>query len=114
VSPDAFRSALEWAAVALESASAVTILGGAATAVYHVARRLDVSRARHSLSHALLLALDFAIGADVIKVAATPELATVLVVGGIVAIRIALTLTIGWELRRGSLAPSAGRDATDV
>jgi uncharacterized membrane protein len=63
-----------------------------------------VTQARQSLSHALLLALDFAIGADLVKVAATPELATVLVVGAIVAIRIALTLVIVWELGQGSTA----------
>lgn len=52
------------------------------------------------LSDTILLALDFAIGADIIKVAANPELSTVFVVGGVVAIRIALTLVIVWELRR--------------
>jgi len=98
--------------VILESASALTILVGAAFAVHRVAWRRDVTQARHALSHALLLALDFAIGADLVKVAATPELATVLVVGGIVAIRIALTFVIVWELRQGSalaITDSMGR-----
>jgi uncharacterized membrane protein len=93
------------AVVLLELASAVTIVVGAAFAVRRVAWRRDVTQARHTLSHALLLALDFAIGADILKVAMTPELATVLVVGGIVAIRIALTLVIVWELRQGSAPP---------
>ena len=69
-------------------------------AIVMLARRRGVTQARHALSNTILLALDFAIGADIVKVAANPELSTVLVVGGVVAIRIALTLVIVWELRR--------------
>jgi uncharacterized membrane protein len=95
-----FHAALGAAASVLEAASALTILSGAGLAVLTVARRRGITEARHAASNAILLALDFAIGADIIKVAADPELSTVLVVGGVVAIRIALTLVIVWELRR--------------
>jgi uncharacterized membrane protein len=90
----------------LEAASTVTILGGAGLAIAALARRRSITEARHMLSNAILLALDFAIGADIVKMAANPELATVLVVGGVVGIGIALTLVIVWELRR---APPARR-----
>lgn len=95
-----FHAALGAAASALEAASALAILAGAGLAVFALARRRGITEARRALSNAILLALDFAIGADIIKVAADPELSTVLVVGGVVAIRIALTLVIVWELRR--------------
>ena len=97
---EVFQLALTAAVSALEAASTLTILGGAGLAFVTLARRRGITEARHTLSNAILLALDFAIGADIIKVAANPELSTVLVVGGVVAIRIALTLVIIWELRR--------------
>ena len=107
-SPEAFDSALGAAVVALEAASTLTILAGAGLAIVALARRLGITQARHAFSNAILLALDFAIGADIVKVAANPELSAVLVVGGVVAIRIALTLVIVWELRHGPPVPSVG------
>jgi uncharacterized membrane protein len=95
----AFLAAAVWV---LEAAATVTILGGAGLAILALARGQGITQARHALSNAILLALDFAIGADIVKVAANPEFSTVLVVGGVVAIRIALTLVIVWELRRGA------------
>ena len=100
--PEAVAAFLTAAVWVLEAAATVTILGGAALAVVALARGRGITAARHALSNAILLALDFAIGADIIKVAANPEFSTVLVVGGVVAIRIALTLVIVWELRRGA------------
>jgi uncharacterized membrane protein len=96
-----FHAALGAAAAALEAASTVTILSGAGLAILALARRRGITQARHELSDAILLALDFAIGADIVKVAASPELSTVFVVGGVVVIRVALTLVIVWEQRRG-------------
>jgi uncharacterized membrane protein len=98
--PEVFGVFLSVAIWVLEAASTVAILGGAGLALVALAQRRGVTQARHALSNAILLALDFAIGADIVKVAANPELATVLVVGGVVAIRIALTLVIVWELRQ--------------
>lgn len=104
-----FQIALTAAVWALEAASTLTILGGAVTAIVMLARRRGITQARHALSNTILLALDFAIGADIVKVAANPELSTVLVVGGVVAIRIALTLVIVWELRREPAAQALQR-----
>jgi uncharacterized membrane protein len=100
--PEAVGTFLTAAVWVLEAAATVTILGGAALAVVALAQGRGITQARHALSNAILLALDFAIGADIVKVAANPEFSTVLVVGGVVAIRIALTLVIVWELRRGA------------
>lgn len=97
---EVFQAALTAAVWALEAASTLTILGGAGLAILMLIRRRGITDARHALSDTILLALDFAIGADIVKVAANPELSTVLIVGGVVAIRIALTLVIVWELRR--------------
>jgi uncharacterized membrane protein len=99
--PEAVGAFLTAAVWILEAAATITILGGAGLAILALARRRSITEARHALSNAILLALDFAIGADIVKVAANPEFSTVLVVGGVVAIRIALTLVIVWELRRG-------------
>ncbi len=105
---DVFHAALGAAVAVLEAASTLTILGGAGLAILALVRRRGITQARHALSDAILLALDFAIGADIVKVAANPELSTVFLVGGVVAIRISLTLIIVWELRRepaGQLLP---------
>ena len=112
--PEAIGALLGAAVWVLEVASTITILGGAGLAVVTLARGRGITQARHALSNAILLALDFAIGADIVKVAANPELATVLVVGGVVAIRIALTLVIVWELRRGPPDERIQEDARGV
>jgi uncharacterized membrane protein len=105
---EGFDAALGAAVATLEAASTLTILAGAGLAMVALARRRGITEARHALSNGILLALDFAIGAVIVKVAANPELSTVYVVGGVVAIRIALTLVIVWELRHGPPLPSVG------
>jgi uncharacterized membrane protein len=105
---EVFHAALGLAATTLEAASTITILAGAGLALFVLARRRGITQARHALSNAILLALDFAIGADIIKVASDPEMSTVFLVGGVVAIRIALTFVIVWELRHGPLLATVG------
>lgn len=90
---DAIRSV----ALGLELLAAATIVAGAIWAL--VSLRQGLSRARSRISQSLLLALDFTIGADVLKVAVAPNMDDVLIVGAIVLIRIALTFTLVWELR---------------
>jgi uncharacterized membrane protein len=108
--PELFYAALTVAIGFLEAASTLAIVGGAGLAILALGRRRDLMYARQLLSNSILLGLDLAIGADIIKVAANPSLATVLVVGGVVVIRIALTLMIVWELRLGRPVPDQGGD----
>jgi uncharacterized membrane protein len=55
--------------------------------------------ARHEFSHALLLGLDFTIGADTLKLAAAPDLSSAALAAGVTAVRIALTFTLLREVR---------------
>ena len=75
-------------------------MGGAVAALAVLARERDPTRARRAMSQMLLLALDFTIGADILKgVAAPPDLVTVEVVAVVAFIRIVLTFALQRELR---------------
>ncbi|HXQ93123.1 MAG TPA: DUF1622 domain-containing protein [Nitrososphaerales archaeon] len=68
-------------------------------------QRRDAAEARHQFSHALLLGLDFIIGADMLKLAIAPDLSAAALAAGVTAVRIALTLTLLRE-QRPAVAPS--------
>jgi uncharacterized membrane protein len=86
--------------LALEGVAALLIVGGGVAAISVLVRGRDPAHARHAMSHMLLLALDFTIGADILKgVAAPPDLASVGVVAVVVLIRIVLTFALQRELR---------------
>lgn len=113
----AARTFLDGVAIALEVAAALVIViaGARAFAAFLPAllsRRMH-NRApenlRHQFGRSLLLGLDFAIGADIVKVAIDPTFQTALVTGLVVLIRTALTLVLELEVRRGGDAPPADR-----
>lgn len=86
--------------LALEGVAALLIVGGGAAAIGVLVRGRDAAHARHAMSDMLLLALDFTIGADILKgVAAPPDFASVGVVAVVVLIRIVLTFALQRELR---------------
>jgi uncharacterized membrane protein len=86
--------------LALEGVAALLIVGGGAAALAVLARGRDATSARHAMSQMLLLALDFTIGADILKGIATPQdLQAVAVVAVVVVIRIGLTFALQRELR---------------
>jgi len=66
----------------LELVAAAIILGGGVWAVATLVRRRDASEARHEFSHALLLGLDFTIGADMLKLAVAPDLSAAALAAG--------------------------------
>jgi uncharacterized membrane protein len=69
-------------------------------------RRRDASQARHEFSHALLLGLDFTIGADMLKLSVAPDPLAAALAAGVTAVRIALMLTLLREIRpANALAP---------
>jgi uncharacterized membrane protein len=90
---------LGWVIPLLEAGAALVILGGGVWALATLARRRGAAEARHQFSYALLLALDFTIGADMLKLAAAPDLSAAALAAGVTGVRIALTLTILLELR---------------
>lgn len=97
---DLFLAGIGFIILALEAVAALLIVGGAAAAISVLVRGRDPARARHAMSHMLLLALDFTIGADILKGVATPrDLASVEVVAVVVLIRIGLTFALQRELR---------------
>lgn len=95
-------------ALALEGAAGAIILVGAVKALAQFARHAlepvdEIERrlgVRHNFGRNLLLALDFTIGADLLKVASAPSLEAVTIAGLVVLVRIALTLVLQFELAR--------------
>jgi uncharacterized membrane protein len=83
----------------LELVAASIILGGSAWSIVTLISRRDPEQARHQFSRALLLGLDFTIGADILKLAAAPDLSAAALAAGVTAVRIALTLTLMREVR---------------
>lgn len=98
---------IDGVALALELAAAMIIAVAALRAFWQFARAFprhnDDQRFAHDLRHrfgrSLLLALDFAIGSDVLAVATAPSLDRVIVAGLVVLARVILTLTLEHELR---------------
>lgn len=100
---DALYAAIGLISVALEAVAAIIIVSGGAAAIGVLVRARDATQARHAMSQMLLLALDFTIGADILKgVAAPADLSAVAVVAVVVLIRLALTFALQRELRAGS------------
>jgi uncharacterized membrane protein len=86
-------------ALALETVAALVIVAGSVAAISVFLRARDPTRARHAMSHILLLALDFTIGADILKsVAAPADASSVAVLGLVVLVRIALTFALRSEV----------------
>jgi uncharacterized membrane protein len=83
----------------LELVAATIILGGGVCSIATLVRLHDAMQARRDFSHALLLGLDFTIGADMLKLAAAPNLSAAALAAGVTGVRIALTLTLLREQR---------------
>lgn len=91
--------------LALEAAAAISILVSAGRAfldfLSHLLRGDTLGRAeRERFARGLLLGLDFTIGSDVLKIALSPQLDEVLVVGLVVLARVVLTLVLEHEINR--------------
>jgi uncharacterized membrane protein len=101
---EAVRSAMEWAAFALDTFAVSVILGGIVIAAFRcrLIRTIVspdspgvVSKFKHQLVSSLLLGLDLLVASDVIHTAALePTLYGVATLGLLVVVRIALT----WSL----------------
>jgi len=104
-----FTAAIGVIILALEGVAALLIVGGGTAALAVLARGRDATSARQAMSQMLLLALDFTIGADILKgIAAPQDLQAVAVVAVVVVIRIGLTFALQRELRprsEGRVAP---------
>lgn len=92
---------LEFAVVALEMAAAAVILVSAAWALaqWAAARFHGTGALRRRFGRSLLLALDIAIGADVLKVALVPTLLAAMTIGITVLVRVVLAVVLAWEIR---------------
>lgn len=98
--------------VALEAAAALVILvAGARAFVGFVARTVRSVEGhaahrplRHEFGRSLLLALDFAIGSDVLRVALAPSFQGVAMAGLVVVVRTVLTVVLEYELGKESSA----------
>lgn len=109
------RVFLEGTVLLLEVATAAIILHAAVRALLHLTF-LKSGHARHPVrqdfGRALLLALDFAIGGDVVRVALTPTLTGAATAGLVILARVILTFVLEHELKqdkdRPEGAPSSG------
>lgn len=100
-----FRQAVGAAVMALEAVVLALILWAAALAVVDLVR----TRRRHEprgtdgvrqrFGRHLLLALDFAIGSDVLKVAVAPTLEAAAIAALVVLVRVVLTFALEHELK---------------
>ena len=99
--------------VALEAAAALVILIAGAKAFWgflaRTVRRAEGRAAhrplRHDFGRSLLLALDFAIGSDVLRVALAPSFQGVAIAGLVVLVRTVLTLVLEFEMRKEETKP---------
>lgn len=57
---------------------------------------------RHQLAYYLLLSLEFLIAADIIKTIVQPGLEELAILGGVLAIRTVVSLSLTWELKSKS------------
>ncbi len=89
--------------ISLELVAAAIILGGGSRALATLVRVRDAEVARHEFSRALLLGLDFTIGADMLKLAVAPDLSAAALAAGVTAVRIALTLSLMREVRTAGM-----------
>lgn len=117
-----FEAAVGGVVLGLEAAAALVILvAGVKALLGFLARTLrpgDGHAAHRSLrqdfGRSLLLALDFTIGSDMLKVALAPTFEGVAIAGLVVAVRTALTLVLGYELRKeGPEAAEVDADAPE-
>lgn len=111
---ESFRSFIELVVTILEGAAAVVIIGAAGKALYRFVRVVSGTAQSEEAKGAaaaplsvhiefgrfLLLALDFTIGSDVLKLSITPTLQDVSVAAVVVGIRVVLTLLLQYELSK--------------
>lgn len=103
-----FEAAMGGVALGLEAAAAFIILvaglralGGFVLRTVRPSHGPSASRSlRHEFGRSLLLALDFTIGSDLLRVALAPSLQAVGLAGLVVLVRIALTLVLEYELNK--------------
>lgn len=115
----AFRAGIGGIVLALEAAAAFIILVAAAKAFARYLLGLasrwrprgevpPKTALRLEFGRSLLLALDFAIGSDVLKVAVAPSFQAVAIVAGVVVVRVVLTFVLEHELDKAGRQADAG------
>lgn len=98
--------ATQYIAILAEVAAAAVILVGAVQAIWTFVRRLvrgccesrDMMRARIRLGHSLSLALEFLIGADILKTAVAPSWDEIGQLAAIIGVRTVLNFFLHREL----------------
>lgn len=121
---ESFRIIASYIALAVEAAAVLTVTAGAVEALVHLARHLLSDRSaawtrrRIWLRFAswILLSLEFALGADIIRTAIAPTWDDIGKLAAIAAVRTALNFFLGRDLetamQRGELAPDQGTSSS--
>ena len=110
---DVLKILVQYTAYAAEGASALIIIIGGTQALWIYLRRTlskdlvmqEIKLSRLKLGHALSLALEFLIGADILKTAVAPSWNEIGQLAAIVAIRTVLNFFLTWELKFEEAAP---------
>jgi uncharacterized membrane protein len=103
---ETIRIAAEYVAYVLEAIAGIVIVIGSATAFWHYLTRAlpkrchhtEMIRSRIKLGNSLSLALEFLIGADILKTALTPSWESLGILAGIVGLRTVLNYFLMREL----------------
>ena len=91
-----FETAVRYAALGIELIGLLTVVGAVARAVY--AQLTHNRRVRLDLAEGIALALEFKLGAELLRTLIVHELSDLLIIGAVVVLRAAMTFLIQWEI----------------
>ena len=108
---DVLKLVAEYTAYTLEALSALIIAFGALRAIWTYLRQSIISkgdirqscRCRIQLGHSLSLALEFLVGADILKTAIAPSWSEIGQLAAIIGIRTVVNFFLMWELRQSEM-----------
>ena len=92
-----FDAVIGYAVLLIEMIGVGIILFTVARALYDLARRNP--RARLSLAEGIALALEFKLGAELLRTLTVRDWKEILILGAVILLRAAMTFLIQWEIR---------------
>ncbi|MDO4549073.1 MAG: DUF1622 domain-containing protein [Clostridia bacterium] len=104
--------AIRYAILFLECTGVLILLCAAGKSAIRYVRKDP--EARLTLAHGIALALEFKLGGEVLRTVTVREWSELPVLGGIVLLRVALTMLIHWEINTEEIRMSQNDDWRDV
>ena len=108
---DVLKLVAEYTAYTLEALAALIIAFGALRAIWTYLRHSIISkggirqscRCRIQLGHSLSMALEFLVGADILKTAIAPSWSEIGQLAAIIGIRTVVNFLLMWELKQSEM-----------